>query len=88
VRACQWQGKAPSCSAKCRLPDIWTRIGGTSRTGVTGVPLGSNLEVRARNSAIRFTPQEQTSSAGPIRSEKCQKQTLSNLVTDVRFGHI
>ena len=32
MRACQWQGKAPSGSAKCRLPDIWTRIGGTSRT--------------------------------------------------------
>jgi hypothetical protein len=32
VRACQWQGKAPSGSAKCRLPDIWTGIGGTSRT--------------------------------------------------------
>ena len=36
---------------------------------------GSNSEVRPCNSAVRFTPQEQTSSAGPIRSEKCHFQT-------------
>ena len=38
MRACLWQSKTPSCSAKCRLPDIWTRIRvasstPTSRTG-------------------------------------------------------
>jgi hypothetical protein len=35
----------------------------------------SNSEVRARNWAVCFTPQEQTSSARPVWSEKCQKQT-------------
>ena len=42
---------------------------------------GSNSEVRARNWAVRFTLQEQTSSAGPVRSEKCQEQAPNELTT-------
>ncbi len=40
------------------------------------VRLESNSEVRARNWAIRFYPQEQTSPAGPVRPEKCQHEIL------------
>ncbi len=60
------KAKRPSNSAKCRLPDIWTRIEVASRTTtpryrcshwlVLGVPLGSFLAVSTMADEARFAP--------------------------------
>ena len=60
------KAKRPSDSAKCRLPDIWTRIEVASRTTtpryrrshwlVLGVPLGSFLAVSTMADEVRFAP--------------------------------
>jgi hypothetical protein len=74
VRACQWQGKAPSRSAKCRLTDIWTRIGLTSRTAVPRFrrPPWSKQRfwrIGAASSAISFQVQRRmTPSAFALRA--------------------
>ena len=55
----------------------------------------SNSEVRARNWAVRFTPQEQTSSARPVWSESANnrlmrrsKRHLYSITSSVRASSI
>jgi hypothetical protein len=46
----------------------------------------SNSDVDTHNWDVGFTPHERTSAAGPLRSEKCQLQTLCTEREDMNFG--